>query len=93
MVLQDLDRNSLHARMKITVPQEPDFATSHRANRIRLGSIHWMIVNCYGERSHTSLAVLLNDCFRHKGNDKLDQDSTSVYRFKARPLNRKVSIC
>ncbi|XP_020877670.1 protein TPX2 isoform X2 [Arabidopsis lyrata subsp. lyrata] len=58
---KDLDRNSLHARMKITVPQEPDFATSHRANRIR-----------------------------HKGTDKLDQDSTSVYRFKARPLNRKI---
>lgn len=37
---QDLDRNSLHARMKITVPQDPDFATSHRANRIRLAPRH-----------------------------------------------------
>ncbi|XP_010422156.1 PREDICTED: protein TPX2-like isoform X2 [Camelina sativa] len=58
---KDLDKNSLHARMKITVPQEPDFATSHRANRIR-----------------------------HRVDAKLDQDSTSVYRFKARPLNRKI---
>ncbi|VVB07695.1 unnamed protein product [Arabis nemorensis] len=58
---KDLDKNSQHARTKITVPQEPDFATSHRANRIR-----------------------------HKHDAKLDQDSTSVYRFKARPLNRKI---
>ncbi|XP_010455620.1 PREDICTED: protein TPX2-like [Camelina sativa] len=58
---KDLDKNSLHARMKITVPQEPDFATSHRANRIR-----------------------------HRIDAKLEQDSTSVYRFKARPLNRKI---
>ncbi|CAN8246409.1 unnamed protein product [Cochlearia groenlandica] len=56
-----LDRNSHHARTKITIPQEPDFATSHRANRIR-----------------------------HKDDAKLDQDSTSVYRFKARPFNRKI---
>ncbi|KFK31947.1 hypothetical protein AALP_AA6G180300 [Arabis alpina] len=58
---KDLDRNSQHARIKITVPQEPDFATSHRANRIR-----------------------------HKNDAKLDQDSASVYRFKARPFNRKI---
>ncbi|KAG7615656.1 putative TPX2 central domain-containing protein [Arabidopsis thaliana] len=58
---KDLDKNSLHTRMKITIPQEPDFATSHRANRIR-----------------------------HKNDAKLEQDSTSVYRFKARPLNRKI---
>lgn len=49
MVLQDgnLDRNSQHARKKITVPQEPDFATSHRADRIRLGPRYWLTVNCY----------------------------------------------
>ncbi|XP_023636815.1 uncharacterized protein LOC17883465 isoform X2 [Capsella rubella] len=58
---KDLDRNSLHARMKITVPQGPDFATSHRANRMR-----------------------------RRTDAKLDQDSSSVYRFKARPLNRKI---
>ncbi|XP_010433925.1 PREDICTED: uncharacterized protein LOC104717972 isoform X2 [Camelina sativa] len=61
LLKKDLDKNSLHARMKITVPQEPDFATSHRANRIR-----------------------------HRIDAKLEQDSTSVYGFKARPLNRKI---
>ncbi|WZZ88102.1 hypothetical protein YC2023_116681 [Brassica napus] len=30
-----LERNLQHGRTKTTVPQEPDFATSHRANRIR----------------------------------------------------------
>lgn len=36
--LQDitLDRNSQHPKTKITVPQEPDFATSQRAHRTRL---------------------------------------------------------
>nr|VDC60674.1 unnamed protein product [Brassica rapa] len=56
-----LERNLQHGRTKTTVPQEPDFATSHRANRIR-----------------------------HKEDAKLDQDATSVYRFKARPFNRKI---
>jgi len=59
MVLQDLDKNSLHTRMKITIPQEPDFATSHRANRIRLGPRHWMIVNCYG-KNHTSYQMIIS---------------------------------
>ncbi|RID45562.1 hypothetical protein BRARA_I02285 [Brassica rapa] len=56
-----LERNLQHGRTKTTVPQEPDFATSHRANRIR-----------------------------QKDDAKLDQDATSVYRFKARPFNRKI---
>ncbi|CAE6181923.1 unnamed protein product [Arabidopsis arenosa] len=56
-----LDRNLQHARTKITIPQEPDFATSQRAHRIR-----------------------------HKNDAKLEQDSTTVYRFKARPFNRKI---
>ncbi|KAJ0264824.1 hypothetical protein HA466_0012250 [Hirschfeldia incana] len=56
-----LERNLQHGRTKITVPQEPDFATSHRANRTR-----------------------------HKEDAKLDQDAASVYRFKARPFNRKI---
>ncbi|CAH8391983.1 unnamed protein product [Eruca vesicaria subsp. sativa] len=56
-----LDRNSQHARTKSTVPQEPDFATSRRAHRIR-----------------------------HKDEEKLEQDATTVYRFKARPFNRKI---
>ncbi|CAA7018583.1 unnamed protein product [Microthlaspi erraticum] len=46
---------------KITVPQEPDFATSARANRIR-----------------------------HRNDATIEQDSGSVYRFKARPFNRKI---
>ncbi|KAF8058503.1 hypothetical protein N665_1242s0012 [Sinapis alba] len=56
-----LDRNSQHSRTKITVPQEPDFATSQRANRTR-----------------------------HKNDVNLEQDSIAVYRFKARPFNRKI---
>ncbi|KAH0858596.1 hypothetical protein HID58_086857 [Brassica napus] len=56
-----LERNLQHGRTKTTVPQEPDFATSHRANRIR-----------------------------QKDDAKLDQEATSVYRFKARPFNRKI---
>ncbi|CAF2042737.1 unnamed protein product [Brassica napus] len=56
-----LERNVQHGRTKTTVPQEPDFATSRRANRIR-----------------------------QKDDAKLDQDATSVYRFKARPFNRKI---
>ncbi|XP_018454809.1 protein TPX2 isoform X3 [Raphanus sativus] len=55
------ERNLQHGRTKITVPHEPDFATSHRANRTR-----------------------------HKDDAKLEQDATSVYRFKARPFNRKI---
>ncbi|CAH2071344.1 unnamed protein product [Thlaspi arvense] len=50
--------NLQFGRTKITIPHEPDFATSHRANRIR----------------HTTL----------------EQDSASVYRFKARPFNPKI---
>ncbi|KAG2330516.1 hypothetical protein Bca52824_001696 [Brassica carinata] len=57
-----LERNNLqHGRTKITVPQEPDFATSHRVNRMR-----------------------------QKDDAKLEKDATSVYRFKARPFNRKI---
>ncbi|KAL1201656.1 Protein TPX2 [Cardamine amara subsp. amara] len=56
-----LDKNLQHARTKITIPQEPDFATSQRAHRIR-----------------------------PKNDEKLEHDSTTVYRFKARPFNRKI---
>ncbi|CAH8353561.1 unnamed protein product [Eruca vesicaria subsp. sativa] len=58
-----LERKIQHRRTKSTVPQEPDFATSHRAYRMR-----------------------------HSKDDatKLDEDATSVYRFKARPFNRKI---
>ncbi|ESQ55063.1 hypothetical protein EUTSA_v10024955mg [Eutrema salsugineum] len=56
-----LDRNPQYARTKITIPQEPDFATSQRAHRIR-----------------------------QKNDAKLEQDSTAVYKFKARPFNRKI---
>ncbi|XP_056865787.1 protein TPX2 isoform X2 [Raphanus sativus] len=56
-----LDRNSQHPKTKITVPQEPDFATSQRAHRTR-----------------------------HKNDAHSEQDSTAVYRFKARPFNRKI---
>ncbi|WZZ46850.1 hypothetical protein YC2023_043109 [Brassica napus] len=56
-----LDRNSQQTRTKITIAQEPDFATSQRAHRTR-----------------------------HKNDAKLEQDSTTVYRFKARPFNRKI---
>ncbi|CAH2078217.1 unnamed protein product, partial [Thlaspi arvense] len=56
-----LDRNSQHARTKVTIPQEPDFATSQRAHRIR-----------------------------NKNDAKVEQDSAAVYRFKARPFNRKI---
>ncbi|KAF2552193.1 hypothetical protein F2Q68_00037290, partial [Brassica cretica] len=61
--LQDitLDRNSQYTRTKITVPQEPDFATSQRAHRIR-----------------------------RKNDENLEQDSTTIHRFKARPFNRKI---
>ncbi|XP_009137290.1 protein TPX2-like isoform X2 [Brassica rapa] len=56
-----LDINSQHHRAKITVPQEPDFATLQRAHRIR-----------------------------RKIDENLEQDSTTIYRFKARPFNRKI---
>ncbi|CAN8274165.1 unnamed protein product [Cochlearia groenlandica] len=56
-----LDTNLQHTRTKITIPHEPDFATSHRTHRIR-----------------------------HRDDAKSEQDSTSVYRFKARPFNRKI---
>ncbi|XP_010448816.1 PREDICTED: protein TPX2-like isoform X2 [Camelina sativa] len=56
-----LDKNAQQARAKVTIPHEPDFATSQRAQRIR-----------------------------HKTDAKLEQDSTTVYRFKARPFNRKI---
>ncbi|CAD5328760.1 unnamed protein product [Arabidopsis thaliana] len=56
-----LDKNAQHARTKITIPQEPDFATSQRAHRIR-----------------------------HKNDAKLEQEQPAVYRFKARPFNRKI---
>ncbi|EOA17867.1 hypothetical protein CARUB_v10006272mg [Capsella rubella] len=56
-----LDRNAQQAKAKITIPHEPDFATSQRAQRIR-----------------------------HKNDAKLEQESTTVYRFKARPFNRKI---
>ncbi|XP_019086866.1 PREDICTED: protein TPX2-like isoform X2 [Camelina sativa] len=56
-----LDKNAQQARAKVTIPHEPDFATSQRAHRIR-----------------------------HKTDAKLEQDSTTVYRFKARPFNRKI---
>ncbi|XP_010538773.1 PREDICTED: protein TPX2-like isoform X2 [Tarenaya hassleriana] len=56
-----LDRNMQHTRTKITIPQEPDLATAHRAGRIR-----------------------------PKKDVKTEQTSTAVYRFKARPFNRKI---
>ncbi|XP_013593539.1 PREDICTED: protein TPX2-like isoform X3 [Brassica oleracea var. oleracea] len=56
-----LDRNSQYTRTKITVPQEPDFATSQRAHRLR-----------------------------RKNDENLEQDSTTIHRFKARPFNRKI---
>ncbi|KAL0699133.1 hypothetical protein Bca4012_055255 [Brassica carinata] len=57
-----LDRSSQQqTRTKITIPQEPDFATSQRAHRTR-----------------------------NKNDAKLEQEPTTVYRFKARPFNRKI---
>ncbi|WZY69252.1 hypothetical protein YC2023_001492 [Brassica napus] len=56
-----LDKNSQHAKTKITIPHGADFVTSQRALRIR-----------------------------QKNDAKLEQDSTAVYKFKARPLNRKI---
>jgi len=60
MVLQDttLDKNAQHARTKITIPQEPDFATSQRAHRIRLAAKCLLKVNSY-RKGHISPAVLL----------------------------------
>lgn len=30
-----VDKSSLHARLKLTIPREPDLETAHRAQRIR----------------------------------------------------------
>lgn len=61
MVLQDttLDRNSQHARTKITIPQEPDFATSQRAHRIRLEPKSLLKTGLLQERLHISPDVLV----------------------------------
>lgn len=41
------------------------------------------------ESSHLT-GCFPNDYYRQKNDSKLEQDSTAVYRFKARPFNRKV---
>ena len=39
MFFQDgaTDGNSAHAKLKLTIPKEPDFETTQRAQRMRLG--------------------------------------------------------
>ncbi|KAG2239717.1 hypothetical protein Bca52824_091414 [Brassica carinata] len=84
-----LDRNSQHSRTKITVPQEPDFATSQRAHRTRLEPNCLLKISCY-TKGLIFLGCFANYYFRHKNDVNLEQDSTAVYRFKARPFNRKI---
>lgn len=48
MVLQDetFDKTTVHARLRLTIPREPDFETAHRAHRIR-----WVLA--LGQKSHS----------------------------------------
>jgi hypothetical protein len=41
VVLQDetVDKSSVHGRMKITIPREPELETANRAQRIRLAPV------------------------------------------------------
>lgn len=56
-----LDKISAHAKLKLTIPREPELKTAYRAERMR-------------PRSGT----------------EMEQVTSTVRRFKARPLNRKI---
>lgn len=61
MVLQDttLDKNAQQARTKTTIPQEPAFATSQRAHRIRLEAKRFAESELLQERSHLTESLLI----------------------------------
>ncbi|KAK6947671.1 TPX2 central domain [Dillenia turbinata] len=54
-------KNSMHTRLRLTIPREPDLETAHRAQRIR-----------------------------SKDGTEVEQVASTVHRFKARTLNRKI---
>ena len=57
-----LDRNSQQTRTKITIAQEPDFATSQRAHRTRLETKCFLKVICHskGGVSHDVLLMTVS---------------------------------
>ncbi|XP_062074152.1 protein TPX2-like isoform X2 [Humulus lupulus] len=55
------DKNAVHAKLRLTIPREPELVTAHRAQRTR-------------PRSGT----------------EIDQATSTVRRFKARPFNKKI---
>ncbi|XP_010108085.2 protein TPX2 [Morus notabilis] len=58
---ETVDKVSAHAKLKLTIPREPELKTAHRAERMRPRSV-----------------------------TEVEQVTTAVRRFKARPLNRKI---
>ncbi|PON64089.1 TPX [Trema orientale] len=58
---ETVDKNSAHAKLRLTVPREPELETAHRAQRTRPRTV-----------------------------TEVEQVTSTVRRFKARPLNRKI---
>lgn len=88
--LQDgtIDKNSLHARLRLTIPREPDLETANRAQRIRF--VVAILMSVYKFLSHRLLGSFINLCIRPKVIAEQENISATAHRFKARPLNRKV---
>lgn len=88
--LQDgtIDKNSVHARLRLTIPREPDLETANRAQRIRF--VVAILMSVYKFLSHRLLGSFVNLYIRPKVIAEQENISATAHRFKARPLNRKV---
>ncbi|KAM6556937.1 hypothetical protein CsatB_003956 [Cannabis sativa] len=82
------DKNVAHAKLRLTIPREPEFVTEHRAQRTR--SVITVCVCCGAECS--VVCGEIDTCFgiRPRSETEIDQVAPAVRRFKARPLNKKI---
>lgn len=89
----------MQARLKLTIPREPNLETAYRTQRMRwtfdrLMLLFWPYLETenIGCLTGCRAQILCSNC-RSKHHTEVDQVALNVHRFKARPLNRKVCIC
>lgn len=95
MIWQDglLDGNLPNTKLRITIPKDPDLETAHRALRYAnlfsyCSKLVFVVEGCFTVMTFEYLPFYLS--FRAKSSK--DNSTSTVRRFKALPLNRKVSI-
>lgn len=104
MIWQDgfIDGNSTQTKPRITIPRDPDLETANRAQRIRFfwstpAAVLFLCCSRFIFAVEVDFTVMAFEClswwlsFRAKST-KDEKVTSTVRRFKALPLNRKVSV-